>query len=78
MGAIRREMRLLDLPIYMLARRVQMPEDRLKKMLKGRVKNVTDGEIDRIATALSMSPDKVRADIEEQAQDRREEVARIV
>ena len=76
MGSVQLELLKRGVHLYVFARRIGTTEARLRKILKGRIKNVSDEEIEQIAKPLNLDPATVRAEIEAASVDRREEAAR--
>lgn len=64
------------LSISTMARLISMSRYRLKDLLAGHLKEVSEVEISRIASILGLSVDVVRAEIAEQCRARRVEAAR--
>lgn len=76
MSSVRAEIDRLGMVGYEFAKRIGMSEHRLNRLLKGRVKNVTDDDVARIAGGLKQPAGPVRAELERRAREHREELGR--
>jgi hypothetical protein len=61
--------------LYVYARRIGITEYRLRRILRGRVKSVSDEEVRKIAEPLGIDPADLRNQIDAASQDRRDKVA---
>lgn len=61
---------------YVFAKRIGMSEHRLNRLRKGRVKEIKDEDVQRIAAGIKRDPKVVRDELERRAREHREDVAR--
>jgi transcriptional regulator with XRE-family HTH domain len=74
MASVRDEIELLGEAGYVFAQRVGMSEHRLNRLLKGRVKNISEEDVAQIARGLSargVTHLQVREELERRAQAHR-------
>lgn len=76
MASVREALDDLGEHAYRFARRIGMTEYKFNRLRKGRVKTITDSDVEKIATGLKFPLSAVRAELERRKTDHLEDVGR--